>query len=253
MKKTFTVLIAARMGSSRFRGKTLANICGVPMLERLINRIKMSKYIDQIVVATAIESVDDILQSWCERNNIRCFRGSECNVLGRLLDAANKYNANHIVEVLGDNPLVHSDIIDSCVELYLKGNYDYVATLTNEYQKVDKSLKRFPVGVRAQVFNLNVLKKCSQIARNDFDREHPSTLISSNPDLFKTGFITAVNEYANCNKPNITFAVNKPNNLIFIEKIFSTCLKNNKNFSVAEAIHVLEENPDWFKLMGNDA
>ena len=161
-----TGLIAARMGSSRSRGKTLADLGDMPMIEFMIKRVLLSQYVDDIVIATGKGQENDILERWCSNQNIKCFRGDDDDVLGRLYAASKEFNLETIVELLGDNPFVHSSLIDGCINLFHASNCDYVATLTNEYPLAAKNLPRFPIGVRVQVFQHTVLETCYSLTRH---------------------------------------------------------------------------------------
>mgnify|MGYP003977178153 CR=1 FL=1 len=246
-----SVLIAARMGSSRFPGKTLEDLCGKPMIEQMLDRINESKLIQQVILATTINPEDDALEEWANKMGILCYRGSSNDVLGRLKGAVDKFNLDTIVELLGDNPLVHSDIIDASIEKYKKGNFDYLATITDEYKLAKKSLKRFPIGVRVQVFSAKTIVKCENLAKSELYREHATSFIADNPQIFNTGFLEAAGKFSQCNRPKLTFAVNHRDNLDMIRVIYENCYENNTNFSLDSAIEVLDLNPDLFSLMGD--
>lgn len=248
-EQKITALIAARMGSSRFKGKTLADLHGEPMLKRLIERIKKSQYVDNVIVATTFLQEDRAIEEWCEKNGVGCFRGSDADVLGRLNSAARHFKASNIAEILGDNPLVHSSMIDSAVELFFKDKLAYVATLTNEYPKAEPGLKKFPIGVRVQVFSIETLNKCAELAKLDHYREHATSFIAKNPEIFSTGFIEAKDEFAGSNRPELTFAVNLMKNLELIRNIFKVCYGENSNFTVETAIETFDKNPQWHPLM----
>jgi len=252
-KNNITVLIAARMGSSRFPGKTLMDLHGKPMLERQIERIKDSRHIDNIIVATTIRKEDSKIEEWCNCFNIGCFRGSDTDVLGRLLGATERFNISTIVEILGDNPLIDASLIDSAIELFFENTLDYVATLTDEYPKADLALNRFPLGVRVQVFSKNTIEICSRLANSVKYREHATSFIAENPNIFKTDYITAKDKFELYNFPDLTFAVNVPANLELIRNIFKECYDKNPCFSVSDAIKVFHLHPKWGLLMGNNA
>ena len=245
-----TGLIAARMGSSRFRGKTLADLGDIPMIEFMIKRVLLSKYVDDIVIATGKGKENDILEKWCSIQNIKCFRGADEDVLGRLYAASVEFNLETIVELLGDNPFVHSSLIDGCIKLFHESNCDYVATLTNEYPLAEKNLPRFPIGVRVQVFNHAVLETCHNLTSHPDHREHATSFIAENPDIFKSQFLTASGDFASHHKPEITFAVNRPENLKMLNGILQL-LPAKSNFDVSDALIALESNPSLLKLMGN--
>ena len=177
--KNISVIIAARMGSSRFKGKTLANLYGKPMLYRLIERIRYSSKIKDIILATTIKREDDLLEKFCSENNILCYRGSSDDVLLRLKQTALHYKVQHIIEILGDNPIVHSDIIDACINKYISSQANYLATATTEYPHLKKkNIKLFPIGIRVQIFSQKVLLECHKKAREKKYREHSTMYIA---------------------------------------------------------------------------
>ncbi len=237
------------MGSSRFKGKTLANLFGKPMLTRLIERIKFSKYVKKIILATTYEKDDDVIEEYCLINDIICYRGSPTDVLGRIKQAAVENNLEVIVEILGDNPLVHSDLIDSCVKKFSSGKFDYIATATKEYPQLINCKNLFPIGVRVQVFNIDTLLKCEKMSKENKYREHANMFIAENPQIFNTDFIRAEKEFTVLNRPELTFAVNYFENLKMINDIFHKCYPKNLNFKIDEAIKVFDEEKKHFKLM----
>ena len=175
--KDISVIIAARMGSSRFKGKTLSNLHGKPLLYRLIERVKYSQYIDDIILATTNNPEDDLLEDFCLKNSISCYRGSADDVLLRLKEAAVKSGKKNILEILGDNPLIHSEIIDTCINKYFSCEAEYLATATNEYPYLINKHKLFPIGIRVQVFSLKTLLKCESLAKEKKYREHAQCLL----------------------------------------------------------------------------
>ena len=110
MKKI--VIIQARMGSAWLKGKVLFNLCNKPMLYHIYNRLHYVKNIEDIVVATSINPLDDAIFSFCSANNILCFRGDENNVLERFFQCALKYNADIITRITADCPFIEPSIIE---------------------------------------------------------------------------------------------------------------------------------------------
>ena len=117
--------IEARMGSSRLTGKVMLPLGGKPVLERLIERVSMSRYIDKIVVATTEKDKDQPIVDLCEKLNVNCFRGSEEDVLDRVLKAAKSVHGDIICELMGDSPFLDPILIDNTITAHLSGNYDY--------------------------------------------------------------------------------------------------------------------------------
>ena len=236
MQTPFTVIVAARMGSSRFPGKTLADLYGKPMLQMQVERIKHARFVEKVVLATTDSVEDDILEAWCDKNSVNCFRGSCNDVLERIHGAAHFFEATSIIEILGDNPLVHSSMIDACAELFLSKRVDYAATVTNEYPLAGNALARFPIGVRVQVMSLGALDRVNELAIEPRHREHATSFIAENPDLFSIAYLEASGVFATCHCPEMFFAVNTPQQLNEIRRIFTTLYPNNQNFSVGDAI-----------------
>ena len=248
----YPVLIAARMGSSRFPGKTLSKINKKPMLEILTERLSHSSYVNKIIIATTKSKEDDPIENWCNSKNHLCYRGSRDDVLQRLLDAAENFKIKTIIEVLGDNPLVHSDIVDKSMDLFLTKGYDYVATITNEYGELKPKLKRFPIGIRVQIFSIETLRKCASLAKEKAYREHATSFIIENQNLFNMGFIEANDLSSICHRPELTFAVNLEKNFELIKNLYMKCIKINQNFTIQELILEYEKHPEWHWMMGNE-
>ena len=103
-------IIEARMTSSRLPGKVLLPVCGKPILSYLIERLKLVKSINEIVLATTINPTDDILVEFAQNLGIACFRGSENDVMQRVLDASKNSNADVIVEITGDCPIMDTQV-----------------------------------------------------------------------------------------------------------------------------------------------
>ena len=122
--------IQARMGSTRLPGKVLKDICGKPMLLWQVERIKRSRLIDDVIIATTTSSIDDEIVQFCIENNIKYFRGSEDDVLNRVASLIQKFGIDLHAEFCGDSPLPDPQLIDEFIGYYLKNqdNFDYVSS-----------------------------------------------------------------------------------------------------------------------------
>ncbi|MBI2585040.1 MAG: NTP transferase domain-containing protein [Rhodospirillales bacterium] len=149
--------IEARMGSTRLPGKVLMDVAGAPALTRLVCRLRRAKRIDGIVLATTVNARDDALVEWSSRENVPCFRGSEDDVLARVVGAQRMMGADVVVEVCGDMPLLDPAVIDMGVVAFTEGDCDVVTTTRK---------RSFPDGVDAQVFRL---KDLEEVAETVFD------------------------------------------------------------------------------------
>src|SRR4030042_3553929 len=111
-------IIEARMTSSRLPGKVLLPLAGIPSLECMISRIRGSRYLDGVGVATTVNIEDGPIEDLCLRIGCQCHRGSEDDVLQRVLDAAHEKEVELIVEITGDCPLIDQRNIDHLIDLY---------------------------------------------------------------------------------------------------------------------------------------
>jgi glutamate-1-semialdehyde 2,1-aminomutase len=122
-------LVQARMGSTRLPGKVLKSIVGKPMIELLLTRLSQSSELDAIIVATSDASQNDQLQSIVETLGYQCTRGSEKDVLGRFYASAKSVDADVIVRITGDCPLVDSSLVDQCIQGFKQSQVDYFSNI----------------------------------------------------------------------------------------------------------------------------
>jgi len=243
-------IIACRMGSSRFPGKTMSSILGKPMIERMIERVNCSQYVKNICLATTVLSLDDEVEMLATRLGLSCFRGSEEDVLGRIVGASESHKPDLIVELLGDNPLVHSSLIDAVVEFYLTSKVDYAVSVTTEYPFAPEDMKKFPLGIRVQVFSPETIFRCERLAKDPYYRENSTAYIAEHPEQFNIGYFEAQGPWAPLNRPEFTFAVNVPKNLEFIATLYSAWYRQNKNFSLFEVLETIDKDQRLKGLMG---
>jgi len=118
-------VIQARMGSARLPGKILKKVNGAALLGYQVERVRKSRLLDKIIVATSVLVKDDVVEKFCKTNNIEYFRGSENDVLSRYYECAQKYNADIVVRLTADCPLSDPKIIDDTIKFYMDTKVDY--------------------------------------------------------------------------------------------------------------------------------
>ena len=159
-------IIQARMGSSRYPGKVLAPIDGVPMLLRIINRVQEAG-LTWVVVATTTKPADDVIEYACEKWNVTYYRGSETDVLGRFKEVSKLIQPNTVVRITGDCPLVDPDKIREAVQFFWEHSADYVT-----FGNIRNPVSRFyPDGFDVEVFSAETLKYAYLHAKGE-EREH---------------------------------------------------------------------------------
>ena len=164
--------IEARMGSSRLPGKVLMPINGVPAIKKMIDRVKESRMIDDIVIATSTNKLDNKIALFAKEHNIKVFRGSEDDVLGRVVKACASVNGDIIVELTGDSILTDPEILDLGVETFLNNECDIVSNCG--------TYLTYPMGIYVQVFRYTDLKIISDTVTDPAVREHVSLYFYEN-------------------------------------------------------------------------
>ena len=174
------VVIQARMGSSRFPGKSLAEIAGKPILWYLFRQLAFCRTIDDVVLATTASPIDDPLAAYGENQNWRVFRGSEDDVLDRYYRAMMSLGASPdaaVVRLTGDDILTDPNIVDAAVSMYrsLEGYVSFVTT--------DRS-DRLPYGAQVELCSFAALSRAHAEGQSAEEREHVFPYIRNNPDMF---------------------------------------------------------------------
>jgi len=164
-KVNFGVIIQARMGSTRLPNKILLKYKKVTPLNILIKRLKKSKYIDDIFIATTRDEVDKKIVDFCKKNFLKYFRGSTNNVLSRYHYTAKKFRIENIIRITSDCPLVDYKIIDQMIKIYKSKKIDYLA---NTYPLPTK----YPDGMDIEIFSKNTLLKSFNNVFLPSEKEH---------------------------------------------------------------------------------
>lgn len=168
-------IIQARMTSSRLPGKVLADLAGEPLLARMIERVRRSKQLSGIVVATTVNRADDPVALCAEKLGVQVFRGDEADVLGRILAAARLTKADPIVRLTADCPMADPAVIDAALALFAQSGSDYVSNCNR---------RTFPDGLDVEVFSAAALARADREAHHPQLREHVTPYLRGNrPDL----------------------------------------------------------------------
>ncbi len=227
------MIIEARTGSSRLPNKVVAEIEGKPMIFYVIDRIKQIKSVEQIILATTQEENDKILTEIAKQNSIGSFVGDSIDVLDRGYQCALQNNADPIIRITGDCPLIDPDIVEEMLEFYLKNNYDYVSNRINP---------KYPDGLDVEIYSFNTLQMAAQNAKWSSERELVTTYITKNPKNFK------IFSYENQEDlSEYRWTVDEQKDLEFIRKIYSI-MKPKTNFSMKEIVEILSKNSELLKI-----
>jgi spore coat polysaccharide biosynthesis protein SpsF len=204
--------IECRLNSKRLPNKLLLPLGNSTVIEFLIERLKKSKLIDKIIIATTKKNIDKKLFKISRKHHVEFFGGSENNVLKRVYDAAKKFNADAIVQVSGDSPLTDPKIIDEWVKIYKKEKPDILSEGWNN----------LPSGITAPIIKTESLKTCLNQTKKKSDLEHVTKFIFSNPNIFNILFYKSKK---NQRYPNLHLCVDE----IYDYNLVNLIVKNNLN------------------------
>ena len=173
-------IIQARMGSTRLPGKVMLDLCGKTVLGHVIERVKKVENIDEIVIATTTKEEDILIIEEALKYGVKIFRGSEEDVLSRYYYAAKDNEADMVVRITSDCPLIDPEITQKIIDYYLKNkdSFDYVSNTLE---------RTFPRGLDTEVFSFKALEKAFNETILQRDREHVTPYIWDNPNMFSLG------------------------------------------------------------------
>jgi len=164
--------IEARMGSSRLPGKMMMLLAGQPVLTHLVQRMRQCRYLDGLVIATTENPADDAIADWAASNGVDCFRGSEDDVLGRVLAAQESQRADVVVELCGDTPFLDPMIVNLAVSAFHAVGPDLVTTARD---------RQLPDGQDVEVFSIEALREIAGRRNDAAAREHVSLPFYNEP------------------------------------------------------------------------
>lgn len=168
--KTVAIVIA-RMGSTRFKGKVLADLAGNPVLNWAVTAAEFAPGVNEVWVATSTLPADDVIQQWCDENQVLVFRGSETDVLSRFAGCAREASADVVVRITGDCPFVDPQVIGQVIALREATNAHYCSNIDPP---------TFPDGLDCEAFTAEVLYEAEHEAQSQIDRDCVTTFISHN-------------------------------------------------------------------------
>jgi len=235
-KRKIAAIIQARITSTRLPGKVLMDIEGKPMLWHVINRLKFSEKLDNIILAIPDTKESDVLEKFVKENNIKYFRGSKEDVLSRYYETAKKFKIDVIVRITSDCPLIDPKIVDLVIQKHLDSETDYTSNTLE---------RTFPRGLDVEVFNFKVLEKTQKEARKNYQREHVTPYICENPKIFKLQNIKAKGKLR---RPELRLTVDTKEDLKLIREIYRHLYKLRKIFYTEEIIDLFNNHQELIKI-----
>lgn len=226
-------IIQARMGSSRLPGKALKDLGGQTVLGRVVNRVRMAKLPERVVVATSIQPCDDVIVEECERLSVAYFRGNEADVLDRYYGAVQKFDAGAVVRITADCPLIDPELIDETVHAFRIQKADYA---TNAL------VITYPRGLDVEVFTSTALAAAWRCTIESYQRVHVTPYFYENPNLFNIVSLSAEADYG-----NYRWTLDTPEDLEMIRRVY-THFGQRQDFGWREVLRLMESEPELAEI-----
>ena len=231
-------IMQARTGSTRLPEKILKKLNNKTVLEHDIERVLKSKTIDKLVIATTRNKNDDIIVDIAKNYSIGFFRGSENNVLSRYYNAAKKYNANIVIRITSDCPLIDPEIIDDMVNEFVKiNNFEKLDYLSN------KIIMTYPRGLDVEVFSFEALEKTFLEATKKYEKEHVTPYIYLNQNIF------IVKNYENdIDYSMFRWTLDTEEDFLLIKTIYDHLYIEHSTFLFKDILKYVIDNPEISKI-----
>lgn len=235
---TVLAVVQARLGSGRLPRKALATLAGRPTLAHVMERAMRLKRIDHLVLATTTQPEDDELEGWAKNEGISVFRGSENNVVERLLGAAREYRASHLARITADCPLLDPELCDQVIEIGITQKADFACNYVPA---------TFPDGLDFGFLAVETLYKLSTSELSPFDAEHVTTYFERN-----WNHNLMVNLSSHVDLSGHRWTLDNPQDHIFLDKLLGLVSKNKAGFSYHATLEILRLNQELLELQSNE-
>jgi spore coat polysaccharide biosynthesis protein SpsF len=238
MKPRCVAILQARMGSRRLPGKVLAEILGRPMLERILARVKQARCPDELVVATTTGLDDDPIAALCERLAVRCSRGSAEDVLDRFRQAAAENQADIIVRITGDCPLIDPELVDETIRAFQEAS-----------PPVDFACNRlpwertYPIGTDTEVCSREALEASWREADQTYQREHVMPFLYENQDRFRIVHVRS----SDATLGEMRWTVDQAEDLAFVREVY-TRFGGRDDFGWREVVALVRREPELARI-----
>ena len=230
MRSKTTIIVQARSSSTRLPLKVLLPILGKPLIIHLLERISHTQFADNIVLATSSDPSDDLLASIVQQNGFNIYRGSLNNVLKRFFDCATLYEAENIVRITGDCPLMDPQLIDEIIENFDSHQVDYLANMLSNSLSV-------PDGFDVEIFTIDALRKAYRNASLDSDLEHVTPWIKKQDSGFRCKHFIH-----NPFRPFYRLTVDDQKDFEVVNEIFSS-FRGSELFHIDDIVNFMDQNP----------
>ncbi len=231
-----SLIIQARMDSTRLPGKSMLDLAGAPLVVRLLERVKRCRNVDNIILAIPDTENNVILEEQAKNMKVDCFRGPENDLVKRYWLAAKEYKSEIIVRLPADNPTPEPSEIDKIIEFHVTENQN---GFSSNLAEINNS--GYPDGIGAEVFNFDHLNKLNKKQLNSKEKEHihlnfyDYSLNETKDETFAT--VKTINCPIEFARPDLILDVNTFDQYIFFRELYNYLYPLNTTFSIMDIIH----------------
>ena len=231
------IVVQARMSSTRLPGKVMMPVLGKSLLARMTERLQQSGYPATVIVAIPDEVEDDVIEREVMLLGLHCFRGNMNNLLDRHYQAAKAFNADVILKIPSDCPLIDPGVIDQSLDCFFLNDYDFVSNLHPA---------TWPDGNDVEIMTMACLEKTWHEASLKLELEHTTPYIWENPEKFSIGNVEWATglDYSMSHR----FTIDYPEDYEFITRIYEELYPANPNFSCEDILQLLDNKPEIFDI-----
>jgi spore coat polysaccharide biosynthesis protein SpsF len=231
------IIVQARLGSTRLPGKILKDVAGKPLLEHLVLRLRRIRNADRVVIATTDNPRDLPIVALCKKIAVDYFQGSEQDVLLRYFDAATQYQADNIVRINSDCPLIDPAVAEKVIQYFLdrRKELDYASNILES---------SYPIGMHTEIFPFSVLQRTNLESVDPVERENVTPFIYRNPKIFRLASVV----YGGQDLSHHRWTLDYPEDYELIKRIFDALYPLKPDFDMMDILELLKKHNDWPEL-----
>ncbi len=233
-------IVQARMGSTRLPGKVLKDLVGKPVLWHIVNRLRDARLVDNVVIAAPENDANKPIIRFARENNIPYYAGSELDLLDRIYQAAKKFNADVIVWITADCPLIDPGVVDTVVKCFLdnKDKYDVVSAFAPLQER-----RPYPDGLDTAVFSFEVLEQMWREVKDPFWRGCFVANLSEHPEKYRYGTLPVKEDLS-----HLRWTLDYEDDLKFITEVYKRLYREDKVFLMEDVLELLHQHPELMEI-----
>jgi len=225
-------LITGRLKSTRLPKKLLLEIKGKPIINHMIDRLKLAKQVNEIIICSSTNNQDKPLADIAKQNNIQCYFGDPDDVLVRLLKAADKFNLDYILNITADCPFVDPEYADKIVEKFVETNADLIRQFD------------LPHGVFSYGIKVEALRKVVSLKDSTDTEVWGRYFVDTG--IFDVLDLDVENEKHR--RPGLRMTLDYQEDFEFFQAVFDELYIENKVFSLTQILNLLDRKPEIIEI-----